>query len=128
MRIAAQLYIEPGVLVPGQVGRHDERRAAEERERRRQHSAVSDRQKLGNARALLRLEQRDRVGTVFVGNEVRQSRPRHRRSAGTTEVVPFLRGEIHVRLPSAVENLRQPVSDVTVHSILVGFVGPMVMR
>ncbi len=114
MRIAAQLDIEPGVLVPGQVGRHDERCAAEERERRRQHSAVSDRQKLADPRAVLRLQQCDRIGTVLVGDEVRESRPRHPRSAGTTEVVPFLRGKIHVRLTSAVEGLRQPGSDVTV--------------
>src|ERR1700688_883184 len=101
MRVAAQLDIEPGVLVPGHVRGHDERYAAEERERRRQNSAVSDRQKLADPRAVLRLQQCDRIGTVFVDNEVRESRPRHRRSAGTTEVVPFLRGEIHVRLPSA---------------------------
>ena len=51
VRVAAQLDLQAGVRVPGQVGRHDERSAAKEPERRRQHSAVSDGQQLTDPRS-----------------------------------------------------------------------------
>ena len=98
VRVAAQLDVQAGMRLPGQVGRHDERSAAKEGERRGQHSAVSDgQQQLTDPRSVLRLQQCDGVWAVFVGDEVRQSRPRHRRPAGTTELLSFLRGESSCR-------------------------------
>jgi len=61
MRVAAQLSREPGARQPRQVCRHDQRAAAEEGERRRQHPPVADRDQLGHPRECLLLQQRDRV-------------------------------------------------------------------
>ena len=62
VRVTAQLGPQPGVRRAGQVGRHDERRPAVERERRDQHPPVPDRHELGHPAGRLPLEQLDRVG------------------------------------------------------------------
>ena len=46
--VAAQLHLEPGARRGGEVGGHDRRRTAVERERRRDHPAVADRDELGH--------------------------------------------------------------------------------
>ena len=69
VRVAAQLHVQPGVLRARQIGRHDQRAAAVERERRRDHAPVPDRDELGHPRGCLALQQRDRVGPP-VGREL----------------------------------------------------------
>ena len=63
--------------VGGEVGRHDQRRAAVERERRGEHAAVADRHELRHARLGLPLEELDRVEPVRRRLEVGVARPRH---------------------------------------------------
>ena len=69
VRVPAQLHVQPGVLRARQVGRHDQRAASVERERRRDHAPVPDRDELGHPRDRLALQQRDRVGPA-VGREL----------------------------------------------------------
>ena len=63
MRVAAELRVETGARRPRQVRGHDGGGAAVERERRRQHPAVTERHQLGQSRLRLFLEQVDRVTT-----------------------------------------------------------------
>ncbi len=56
MGVAAQLDLEARARRRREVGGHDRRRAPVERERRREHPAVADRQELGHARHALLLE------------------------------------------------------------------------
>ena len=62
MRVAAELDLETRRRRVLQVGGHDLRRAAVERERRDHHPPVADRHEIGLAGGVLLLEQRDRVG------------------------------------------------------------------
>ena len=64
VRVAAELSEEAGPRGGGQVGRHDRRRSAKERERRLRHASVPDRKQLRNPRLGLALEDPDRVGPV----------------------------------------------------------------
>ena len=87
-----------------EVGRHDGRTAAVERERRRQHAPMADRDEVGDARALLRAEQVDGVGAVGgagaqsawlrrgVRARVRRGRRRRGRSATGRS---FVAGQFH---------------------------------
>ena len=77
MRVAAALHLEAGARGGGQVGRHDQRRATVERERRGEHPAVADRHELGNARLCLALQQLDRVEPVRRRLEHGVARPRN---------------------------------------------------
>ena len=61
----------------GQVGSHDQRSAAVERERRGEHPAVANRDELGHARLGLALEQLDRVEPVRRRLEGGVARPRY---------------------------------------------------
>ena len=58
--VAARLHLDAGARRGGEVRRHDVGAAAEERERRREHASVPDRDELVPARGRLLLEQRDR--------------------------------------------------------------------
>ena len=64
VRIAAELHRQAGTRGRGEVGGHDERGAAKERERADQHAPVADGHELGHADLVLALQQRDRVGPV----------------------------------------------------------------
>ena len=48
VRVTAQLHVEPGVRGRREVGGHEQRRAAVERERRRRHPPVPQREQLGH--------------------------------------------------------------------------------
>ncbi len=61
VRVAAALRGQTRAGRPGEVVRHDLRRAAVERERRDEHPAVADRNQLGDARLGLVLEQIDGI-------------------------------------------------------------------
>ena len=65
--VAAQLHGDPGHRGGRQVGRHDQRGAPVERERRDQHPPVADRDQLGYPARRLLFEQRDRIGAVRRG-------------------------------------------------------------
>jgi hypothetical protein len=84
-----------------QVGRHEHCGAAEEREWRLQHPAVSHRQQVRDPRRRLRLQQVDRVRTVLWRTELCQRRPRQHRAAGTTEVPPFSYRSGHARVTAS---------------------------
>ena len=62
VRVAAQLHVDPGPGGRGEVGRHDQRAAAEERERRRRASAHGGSGRARDTSLGLLLEERDRVG------------------------------------------------------------------
>ena len=59
----------------GQVGRHDQRGAAVEGERRGQHPAVADRDQVGYPAHRLLFQQRDRIGAVRGGLPSSVTRP-----------------------------------------------------
>jgi hypothetical protein len=63
MCVATQLDVEPRVGRTSQVGRHQERAPAVERERRRHHPAIPDRDQLRNPRRRLGLQELYRVGS-----------------------------------------------------------------
>ena len=67
VRVAAELGGDAGRRATGEIGGHDRRGAAEERERRGEHPAVADRDELGHPRRGLLLQDRDRVGPVGGG-------------------------------------------------------------
>ena len=71
VRVTAELDGQARAGRGGQVGGHDQRGAAVERERRDQHPAVADRHQLGDPLVRLLLEQRDRVGAVAAGSHRR---------------------------------------------------------
>ncbi len=62
--VAAGLHDDPGVGGRREVGRHHRGSAAIERERRDEHPPVPDRDQLLQPRRRLRLEHRDRIGSV----------------------------------------------------------------
>ena len=62
--VTAALHVEARARRRREVGGHDRRGAAIERERRGEHAAVADRHELGHARRGLRLEDADRVGPL----------------------------------------------------------------
>ena len=62
--VAAELHRDPRPRGGRQIGRHDQRGAPVERERRHQHPPVPDRDKFGDAGRGLLLEQLDGVGAV----------------------------------------------------------------
>ena len=61
VRVAAQLHLQPGSRRAGEIGRHQVRGAAVERERRDEHPPVADRHELRDTRLRLLLEQVDRI-------------------------------------------------------------------
>ena len=67
MRVAAELDLQTRGRRVLQVGGHDLRRAAVERERGDHHPPVTDRHEIGLSRGVLLLEQRDRVGAAGAG-------------------------------------------------------------
>ncbi len=67
--VSAHLGVQTGARRGRQVGGHDQRRPAEERERRDEHAPVADRDELLHPRPRLLLEQRDRVGPIGAGSE-----------------------------------------------------------
>ena len=71
MRVAAQLDVQPGRRRVLQIGGHDLRRAAIERERRHHHAPVTDGHEVGLARRVLRFEQRDGIRSVRRGRPPR---------------------------------------------------------
>ncbi len=95
--IAAALNVEAGTRRRREVGGHDRRCAAIERERRGEHAPVADRHELGDARRRLRLEDADRIRSVpgrlvrlpwlERGTALRAARPRSARSAAVACVV-----------------------------------------
>ena len=101
---------EPARRRRRQVGRHRQRRAAIERERRERHPAVADRHEIGDPRRRLALEERDRVGPVGgrlpVGvrrcRETLARRPgpgrcaRHDRAAGVSVMASAIRPRCRV--------------------------------
>ena len=62
VRVAAQLDVDAGQGSVREVGRHDQRTAAKEREGTVEHAAMPDRHERRHARLGLLLEERDRVG------------------------------------------------------------------
>ena len=62
--VPAALHLKARARRAGEVGGHDRRRAAVERERRGQHAAVADRDELRRARRGLRLEHVDRIAAA----------------------------------------------------------------
>ena len=74
--VAAELHRQAAVRVGRQVGGQHVGRAPVERERRRRHAAVTDRDEVGHAGALLLLEQLDRVRAVRCGSPVTVAGPR----------------------------------------------------
>jgi hypothetical protein len=64
VRIAAQLDARAADRRAGEVGGHDRRGAAEEREGRAHHAAVADGHELGRPRARLSHEDLDRIGAI----------------------------------------------------------------
>jgi hypothetical protein len=89
MSVATQLRGDTGVPAGRQVGRHDQCGAAEERELRLQHPAVSHREQVRDPIRGLRLEQVDRVRPVLLRTELSERRPWHHRAAVTPDVSPF---------------------------------------
>ena len=61
VRVSAQLGVETRYGRRGEIVGHHRRRAAEEREGRREHAAVADRDELGNARRRLSLQDPERI-------------------------------------------------------------------
>ena len=80
-----------------QIRRHDQRAAAVEGKRRRQHAAVADRHQLGHPRGRLLLQQRDRV-TTLGEVDLRLRRARHFRSRRLAPRRPLLAREMRRRL------------------------------
>ena len=64
VRVTAELHVEPGPGLVGEVRRHRVRRAAIERERRDQHPPVADRHQLGDAGRRLLLQQLDGIAPI----------------------------------------------------------------
>src|SRR5580693_9022873 len=64
MGVPAQLHGDPGHRGGRQVGRHDQRPAPVERERRGQHPPVADRDQLRYPGGRLLFQQRDRIGAI----------------------------------------------------------------
>ena len=94
VRVTADLRVEPGTRRGGQVGGHDQRRAAVERERRDQHPAVPDRDQLGDPAGGLLLEQRDGVGSVRGGLPATVTGPGDLVAGGLAPSHPLLGGEV----------------------------------
>ena len=73
--------VEAGDRRGREVHRHDRGAAAEERERRRRHAVVAHRDELGDARAALLLEHRDRVAVARFRRPSRRAPSAARRPA-----------------------------------------------
>ena len=95
VRVAAALGPEARARRRRQVGRHHERRAAEERERRGQHAAVADRHQIRDPCVVLPLQERDRLDPVPRRLELGVARPRHRTASGAAERDPL--GDAQIR-------------------------------
>ena len=67
----------------GQVGRHDQRRASIERERRKQHPVVPDRHRAWEQDICLALQERDGVPSTPGGLELRMARARNLTPGGS---------------------------------------------
>ncbi len=80
MGIAAELHAHAGARRRGEIGRHDQRRTAVERERRHEHPPVADRHQLRHPRLRLLLEQPDRIGPGRRRLPLRVARARHLRT------------------------------------------------
>ncbi len=111
VRVAAELHVDPGARRRRQVGRHDQRRAAVERERRDEHPSVADRDELGHAALGLLLEQ------ARSGRAGRRPAPTCRAPtsapgprASPTARDPLVGGEVHVspcpRVPRRLTGVR----------------------
>ena len=73
--VTAQLHGDPAYRGGRQVGRHDQRGATVEGERRGQHPAVADRDQVGYPARRLLFQQRDRIGAVRSGFPSSVTRP-----------------------------------------------------
>ena len=73
--VTAQLHGDPAYRGRRQVGRHDQRGAPVEGERRDQHPPVADRDQVGYPARRLLFEQRDRIGAVRSGLPSSVTRP-----------------------------------------------------
>ena len=77
VRVAAELRVQPRPRPAREIGRHQVRSAAVERERRDEHAAVANGHELGHAGLRLLLEQLDRVGAMGRRLPVAVRRTRH---------------------------------------------------
>ena len=75
--ITAQLHIQTGARRTRKVGRHEQRGASVERERRHEHAPVADRHEFGDPRRRLALEERNGVGAHRAVCECRVRRSWH---------------------------------------------------
>ena len=67
--ITAQLHVQTRTGGAREVGRHEQRGASVERERRHEHAPIADRHEFGDPRRRLTLEQRDGVGASRAADE-----------------------------------------------------------
>ena len=75
VRVTAELHREVAARGGGEIGGHQQRGTAVEREGRHHHASVPDRDELGDARRGLLLEQRDRVGALIARGPGGVARP-----------------------------------------------------
>ena len=80
--ISAALHAESAVGHRRQVGGHHDRGAAVERERRREHALVPDRDELGDTGHFLTAEERDGIGPIGRRLPCRVAGPRDLRARG----------------------------------------------
>ena len=108
--VAAELRPQPRVRRRGQVGRHGQGSAAEERERRDEHPAVADGEQLGDPRAALADDQPDGV-TVRGVAQVGVALERRLLARRLARLAPFCRrGVEHAAPPPLVGRRVRPGS------------------